>query len=153
MKRIVAAFKLWVTALEQKRNADLYACVCLLIYSRQYSTQEVVESLLRLLLIPYTHIRIFQMWLYRGTVYILTLMFEVWQANGQQLWQITNIVSKSCPTQAGPSGYPNPTRYPVFHSIPDPTRFSFENHRVAGNPKYRVLPNSGWHNLWGYRWT
>ena len=42
---------------------------------------------------------------------------------------------------AGPSGYPNPTRYPVFHSIPDPTRFSFENHRVAGNPKYRVLPD------------
>ena len=38
------------------------------------------------------------------------------------------------------SGYPNPTRYPVFHLIPDPTRFIFENHRVAGNPKYRVLP-------------
>ena len=38
------------------------------------------------------------------------------------------------------SGYPNPTRYPVFHLILDPTRFSFENHRVAGNPKYRVLP-------------
>merc|ERR1712105_321303 len=38
-------------------------------------------------------------------------------------------------------GYPNPTRYPVFHSIPDPTRFSFENHRVTGNPKYRVLPD------------
>ena len=39
-----------------------------------------------------------------------------------------------------PSGYPNPTRYPVFLSIPDPTRFSFRNHRVAGNPKHRVLP-------------
>ena len=26
-----------------------------------------------------------------------------------------------------PSGYPNPTRYPVFLSIPDPTRFSFRN--------------------------
>ena len=38
-----------------------------------------------------------------------------------------------------PSG--NPTRYPVFHPIPDLTRFSFENHRVAGNPKYRVLPD------------
>ena len=38
------------------------------------------------------------------------------------------------------SGYPNPTRYPVFHLLPDPTRFSFENHRVAGNSKYRVLP-------------
>ena len=25
-------------------------------------------------------------------------------------------------------------------SEPDPTRFSFENHRVAGNSKYRVLP-------------
>ena len=36
---------------------------------------------------------------------------------------------------------PNPTRYPVFSSIPDPTRFNFENHRVAGNPKYRVLPD------------
>jgi len=46
---------------------------------------------------------------------------------------------------AGPhavsSGYPNPTRYPVFRSIPDPTRFSFRNHRVAGNPKHRVLPD------------
>ena len=40
-----------------------------------------------------------------------------------------------------PSGYPNPTRYPVFLSIPDPTRFSFGNHRVAGNPKHRVLPD------------
>ena len=40
-----------------------------------------------------------------------------------------------------PNGYPNPTRYPVFLSIPDPTQFSFENHRVAGNPKYRVLPD------------
>ena len=40
-----------------------------------------------------------------------------------------------------PSGYPNPTRYPVFISIPDPTRFSFRNHRVAGNPKHRVLPD------------
>ena len=42
---------------------------------------------------------------------------------------------------AVPSGYPNPTRYPVFLSIPDPTRFSFGNHRVAGNPKHRVLPD------------
>ena len=42
---------------------------------------------------------------------------------------------------AVPSGYPNPTRYPVFLSIPDPTRFSFRNHRVAGNPKHRVLPD------------
>ena len=40
-----------------------------------------------------------------------------------------------------PSGYPNPTRYPVFLLIPDPTRFSFRNHRVAGNPKHRVLPD------------
>ena len=29
-----------------------------------------------------------------------------------------------------PSGYPNPTRYPTFFSIPDPTRFSFENYWV-----------------------
>ena len=40
-----------------------------------------------------------------------------------------------------PSGYPNPTRYPVFLSIPDPTRFSFRNHRVAGNQEHRVLPD------------
>ena len=40
-----------------------------------------------------------------------------------------------------PNGYPNPIRYPVFISIPDPTQFSFGNHRVAGNPKHRVLPN------------
>ena len=42
---------------------------------------------------------------------------------------------------AVPSGYPKPTRYPVFLSIPDPTRFRFRNHRVAGNPKHRVLPD------------
>ena len=40
-----------------------------------------------------------------------------------------------------PSGYPNLTRYPVFLSIPDPTRFSFGNHQVAGNPKHQVLPD------------
>ena len=27
----------------------------------------------------------------------------------------------------------------LFLSLPDPTRFSFENHRVASNPKYRVI--------------
>ena len=43
--------------------------------------------------------------------------------------------------EAVSSGYPNPTRYPVFLSIPDPTRFSFRNHRVAGNPKHWVLPD------------
>ena len=43
--------------------------------------------------------------------------------------------------QPVPSGYPNPTRYPVFLSLPDPTRFSFRNHQVAGNPKHRVLPD------------
>ena len=69
-----------------------------------------------------------------------------------------------------PSGYPNPTRYAVFLSIPDPTRFSFRNHQVAGNPnigyypifrvnpKFRVLPNisgkpkvSGTTRYFGYR--
>ena len=50
-----------------------------------------------------------------------------------------------------PNGYPNPTRYPVFSSIPDPTRFNFENDRVAGNPKYRVLPEiSGNTRSFGY---
>ena len=53
--------------------------------------------------------------------------------------------------EAVPNGYPNPTRYPVFSSIPDPTRFNFENHRVAGNPKYRVLPEiSGNTRSFGY---
>ena len=49
--------------------------------------------------------------------------------------------ARSCSLQVVPRGYPNPTRYPVFLLIPDPTRFSFRNHRVAGNPKHRVLPN------------
>ena len=49
--------------------------------------------------------------------------------------------SSSAAFGAVPSGYPNPTRYPVFLPIPDPTRFSFRNHRVAGNPKHRVLPD------------
>ena len=40
-----------------------------------------------------------------------------------------------------PSGYPNPTRYPIFLSIPDPTRFSFIKQRVWGNPKHQVLPD------------
>ena len=38
-------------------------------------------------------------------------------------------------------GYPSPTRYPVFHWIPYPSQFSFENPHVPGNPKYRVLPD------------
>ena len=41
----------------------------------------------------------------------------------------------------GSYGYPNPTRHPVSISSPDQTQFSFENHRVAGNPKYQVLPD------------
>ena len=49
------------------------------------------------------------------------------------------LAESSIITWAVPSGYPNPTRYPVFLSIPDPTRFSFENHRV--NPEFRVLPD------------
>ena len=40
---------------------------------------------------------------------------------------------------AVPNGYTNPTRYLVFFLIP--ARFSFENRRVAGNQKYRVLPD------------
>ena len=40
-----------------------------------------------------------------------------------------------------PNGYPNPTCYPIFFRYP--TRFKFENHWVAGNPKFMVLP----HNL------
>ena len=40
-----------------------------------------------------------------------------------------------------PNRYPNPTRYPVFFWKPDLTQFCFENHQVAGNPKYRVLPD------------
>ena len=41
-------------------------------------------------------------------------------------------VSNSKEEWSVPSGYPNPTRYPVFLSIPDLTRFSFVNHRVEG---------------------
>ena len=48
------------------------------------------------------------------------------------------------------------TRYPVFLSIPDPTRFSFENHRVAVTrnigyyPIFRVFPDTNvpkYHNF------
>ena len=57
-------------------------------------------------------------------------------------WNSKNdcTILEVCMFSSVSSGYPNPTRYPVFHLLPDPTRFSFENHRVAGNPKYRVLP-------------
>ena len=37
-----------------------------------------------------------------------------------------------------PNRYPNPSRYSVFLLIPHPTRFSFENLRVA---KYLVIFN------------
>ena len=36
---------------------------------------------------------------------------------------------------------PEPDLLPVFFSIPDPTRFSFNNQLVEGNPKYWVLSN------------
>ena len=50
-----------------------------------------------------------------------------------------------CQTLAVPSGYQNPTSYPVFLSIRDLTRFSFGNHQVAGNPKHRffLFPHNG----------
>ena len=64
----------------------------------------------------------------------------VWIPRKRNLWPV-------------PSRYPNPTRYLVLLSIPDPTRFSFGNYWVAGtrnigyypmfrvNPKFRVLPD------------
>ena len=36
---------------------------------------------------------------------------------------------------------PEPDPIPVIFSIPDPTRFSFVNYRVAVYPKYRVIPD------------
>ena len=41
--------------------------------------------------------------------------------------------------EQGPAG--TRTRPDTRYFIRYPTRFSFENHRVAGNPKYRVLPD------------
>ena len=38
-------------------------------------------------------------------------------------------------SQEVPNGCPNPTRYLVFLSIPNPTRFSFENHRKQVNTR------------------
>ena len=35
---------------------------------------------------------------------------------------------------------PEPDPLPGIFSIPDPTRFLFENHWVAGNLKFQVLP-------------
>ena len=40
-----------------------------------------------------------------------------------------------------PNRYLNPTRYPASFLVPDPTWFSFENHQVAGNLKFQVLPD------------
>ena len=71
------------------------------------------------------------------TCYVMTLF--CWCLSCLSLF---TLAASSCqPLSAVPSGYPNPTRYPVFCSIPDPTRFSFRNRRVAGNPKHRVLPD------------
>ena len=39
---------------------------------------------------------------------------------------------------SGPKGYPIPACYLVLFLLPDLTQFSFENHRVAGNPKYGI---------------
>ena len=36
---------------------------------------------------------------------------------------------------------PDPLPGNSFDTRPDPTRFSFRNHRVAGNRKHRVLPD------------
>ena len=62
---------------------------------------------------------------------------------GDNSWmKMTFFLCKICfRTHTVPSVYPNSTRYPIFLSIPDPTRISFGNHRVAGNPKHRVLPD------------
>ena len=46
----------------------------------------------------------------------------------------------------GPMG----TRYPKFILIPDPTQFSFENHRILGNLKYWLLSDiAGIPCIWG----
>ena len=50
-------------------------------------------------------------------------------------------IAKGRKTRPVPSGYTNPTRYPTFFSIPDPTRFSFENYRV------RVTRNIGYYPI------
>ena len=58
---------------------------------------------------------------------------------GVQSWVSLRPVSKRIHvdySQAVPNRSPDPTRYSVFLSIPDPTRFSFENHQVAGNNWY-----------------
>ena len=42
------------------------------------------------------------------------------------------------------------TRYPTFILIPDPTQFSFENHRILGNLKYWLLSDiAGIPCIWG----
>ena len=61
-------------------------------------------------------------------------------------WALLTLLSLpsllSMPTLLPPfTRFPNPTCYRVFFSLPDLTRFGLENHRVAGNPKPRVLPN------------
>ena len=73
-----------------------------------------------------------------------TELLDIWIAvikslnSDESRWtvRISLILMRS---KAVPSGNPNPTRYPTIFSIPDPTRFSFENHRVAGNPKCRIF--------------
>ena len=49
-------------------------------------------------------------------------------------WSGSCIYKQSSTLASVSNGYPNPTWHPVFFSIPGPTRFSFENHRIAGNP-------------------
>ena len=45
---------------------------------------------------------------------------------------------------------PKPDLLPSIFFIPDLIRFSFENHQVAGNPKYQVLHDiSGKPKVWG----
>ena len=112
----------------------------LIVHPREFSTKVFVSSLSRYFAFDYKELRATLC----VSINLVVIFFKEVRctdtkisASAPSLFRSLQHISLG----SVPSGYPNPTRYPIFLSIPDPTRFSFRNHRVAGNPKHRVLPD------------
>ena len=69
----------------------------------------------------------------------LSISIVIWILSSDTIYQLNQLNANSEATMLSLRHLNvNPTRYPVF--ISNPTRFSFENYRVVGNPKYGILP-------------
>ena len=128
----------WPWPVSKCENFDLFFSIEFVFFDTQITFYLVVRGLKNALFMS-------------STPPIYRYPWILWQSNSKQKGRIgdnrswmkmTFFLCKICfRTHTVPSGYPNPTRYPIFLTIPDPTRISFGNHRVAGNPKHWVLPD------------